>query len=124
MYYIVFLVFLTVDIALTQLIMPEYDKEQSQCVKELNLDADKIQKLSQAEGEITKDEKCVLRCVLQKIGVIDAQGVPIQDEIDKQFSKFKNIDMSKCIPPSSITDPCEQTYKLTTCFLSLLEAAA
>ncbi|GJQ79769.1 hypothetical protein Trydic_g23241 [Trypoxylus dichotomus] len=123
--YLVILVLTTVALAAEKDLLGDSDKEKEQCIKELKLDAYKIRNLDDVEDiddmdKMTKDERCVLRCVLEKAGAIDANGNLIPEELDEQIAKELNIDFSKCEPKKDIADPCEQAFVLTKCALKLI----
>ncbi|KAK9746615.1 PBP/GOBP family [Popillia japonica] len=120
------------------------DAEKNQCIKELKMDASKIHDIDvENMDKMTHDEKCLLKCMLEKEGAIDAKvnlildesderiekdlGVDfskcILDESDERIEKDLGVDFSKCTPQQSITDLCERAFVLTKCALELVMGA-
>lgn len=91
-------------------------------MQELKLNAKDIREIDTVDDleNMTKDEKCLLRCILMKRGAIDKDGALIPDEFDEEISKGLKIDFTKCVPQKGIADLCEQSYVLTQCVVKLV----
>lgn len=88
------------------------------------MDASKIHDIDvENMDKMTHDEKCLLKCMLEKEGAIDAKVNLILDESDERIEKDLGVDFSKCTPQQSITDLCERAFVLTKCALELVMGA-
>lgn len=75
-------------------------------------------------SKMTKEEKCLLRCVMKKRGIIDENGALVEEELTADMEEDVKVDFSKCTLQTTITDPCEQNFVLTECIAEVIMEVA
>ena len=95
------------------------EENSPECLKESNAKKEDLDDFLNEKVEANKEIKCYLKCVLEKMGIISADGVIDANELKAQlpdeYDQNKKDDViQKCAKIQS-ENPCETAYLLAEC---------